>query len=311
MLRLLALILAMASPVAAQDFDSAIDRWLAGDDIAALADLKTLSEAGDADAQIFLGQIATRAIYWPLHLADLPRRDRNALLRAPGGLSGKSWTAVAAQTDPRARAFDAAVRPGAKTEALLTLLEMGEIAAVRRAFPGVVASGEDWAGALRVAEHPAAPQDLLRVAPSLRALIEGGGNRAAPIVFAHRRTALPLRAAEANPDFLAFEGARLAAMDDVAPVLRFCERSCPASDVQHCVGAIFLTSAPDPLTLLSSPVESLVPTPRYLASPRSTDDTARVVAFTQVRLDQTADPALARLSSCAWRGAQASSSASQ
>ncbi|WP_179379612.1 hypothetical protein [Jannaschia marina] len=307
MLKPLALLLALAGPAVAEDFETALDMWLAGEDMAALESFRTLAEAGDVDAQLFLGQIATQAAHWPPEVSALPRRERNALLRAPGGLSGKSWTAVAAETDARAAAFDGATRPIGKGQALLALLEMGEVATVEAAWPGYISSG-DWTGALAVATHPQAGARLAAAAPGLRQLIE---NEIANVDLDARRTDLYPPDAAADPDRMVSEGARLADLPEVAPFVTFCRSACGETEIPACVGAIFASATTDPVQLARSPVAGLLAPERYSGSPRAMADAARAIDLTKYLWDQTEEPAIARLSSCAWAGAQASSSASQ
>ena len=92
-IRALSLVLGLASsgPALAQDtIEQAIGYWLANDDAAAFPALSALAEGGDERAMLFLGAIEPRSLD-SAYLAGLDRQTRNRLLRAPGGLSGKSW----------------------------------------------------------------------------------------------------------------------------------------------------------------------------------------------------------------------------
>lgn len=311
MLKTLTVLMMLAAPASAQTFDGTLDTWLAGDDKTALTAFADLARGGDADAQLFLGQIASQAHYWPAEVAALPRKERNALLRAPGGLSGKSWTAIAAETDPRAQAFDGVTRIGEKTGAMATLLEMGEIATVEKAWPGFISSGTDWEGALRLAMHPAASEAMRLTAPGLDDIVKNGSAATTPLVMGLRRSELRWRDALVNLDLLTAEGNRISQMADMGAFVRFCETACSGDAALQCVGAIWSSSSGDPALLVTSPVEQLLSTERYRESPRAVRDVARAINQTQFRLDQSEDPALSRLSSCAWDAVQASNSASQ
>jgi hypothetical protein len=88
---LLGLALGSAVPAIAEDpTQQAIDQWLAADDAAAFPALSALAEAGDERAMLFLGAIERRSLGNP-YLTRLDRETRNRMLRAPGGLSGRSW----------------------------------------------------------------------------------------------------------------------------------------------------------------------------------------------------------------------------
>ena len=92
-IRALSLVLGLASagPALAQDpIEQAIGYWLANDDAAAFPALSALAEGGDERAMLFLGAIEPRSLD-SAFLAGLDRETRNRMLRAPGGLSGKSW----------------------------------------------------------------------------------------------------------------------------------------------------------------------------------------------------------------------------
>ncbi|MGH1576752.1 hypothetical protein [Planktotalea sp.] len=125
-----------AAPLAAQvpsisgqdvpEFREAVETWLAGDDLAALQSLSTLSHTGNTAAQILLARIAHRPHSFSHVVKDLPRKDRIALLRQPGGLSGKSWMIEAAKTDQLAKAFIGATQVGAKAASLSTLISYDE-----------------------------------------------------------------------------------------------------------------------------------------------------------------------------------------
>lgn len=127
-----ALALSFAPPVAeaAEGLEPAIEAWLADDDETALPLLAERAKAGDRDARILLARIESEtppggasAFY-----TGLGRRDRIGLLRAPGGLSGRSWLQTL-EDDPLAEAFLAAKLPDATTEVAETLIANGADAA--------------------------------------------------------------------------------------------------------------------------------------------------------------------------------------
>jgi hypothetical protein len=116
----------------AQDrFDRAVERWLATEDADALPLLAELAAAGDERAMLLLGVLdrePTRSDWF----AALDRKQKIALMRAPGGLSGKSW--LTKVTDQRALA-DALTYTTATDDfaaRATALFAMGETAAGRR-----------------------------------------------------------------------------------------------------------------------------------------------------------------------------------
>lgn len=117
----------MAQPAGhdAPAFRNAVAAWLDNDDQTALPALAKLAQSDNRAAQVLLGRIATRPMGpW---LAGLERKERKALLRAPGGLSGTSWLKVAAEAgDPLAQAFLEKPAPRADESVMRRLAELGE-----------------------------------------------------------------------------------------------------------------------------------------------------------------------------------------
>jgi hypothetical protein len=92
----------------AQDtIEQAIGFWLANDDAAAFPALSALAMGGDERAMLFLGAIELRSLD-SAFLAGLDRETRNRMLRAPGGISGKSWLLQVTSDTARASALLAA-----------------------------------------------------------------------------------------------------------------------------------------------------------------------------------------------------------
>lgn len=86
-------------------FAQARDLWLNGDDLPALQALGALARDGNTAAQMLLSQIAT-ATHTHAHVTGaMDRRERIALLRQEGGLSGRDWMQAAAEVHPLATAY--------------------------------------------------------------------------------------------------------------------------------------------------------------------------------------------------------------
>lgn len=116
-------------PVSGSDrheFRAAVESWLDGDDLVALEALASLSQDGNPAAQILLSGIAARGSLHSHVTSDLSRADRIALLRVPGGLSGKSWLTVAENTEPLATALLQVTQIGEKAPAISALISLGE-----------------------------------------------------------------------------------------------------------------------------------------------------------------------------------------
>jgi hypothetical protein len=77
--------------------DDAIATWLSKDELAGVQALAHLAAAGDEPAQLLLGIIDKVAALQGPDILALSRQERIALLRAPGGLSGRNWARDAAE----------------------------------------------------------------------------------------------------------------------------------------------------------------------------------------------------------------------
>ena len=88
-------------------FQEALALWLAEDDETALPEFAALAAEGNRAAQVLLAHIDVAVPLQGPWLASLPRAERIALMRQPGGVSGKSWMAAAAVDTPLAAAWSA------------------------------------------------------------------------------------------------------------------------------------------------------------------------------------------------------------
>ncbi|MGB0497031.1 MAG: hypothetical protein ACPGID_01725 [Rubricella sp.] len=129
-----ALVLAVSAN--AQSMEEAVEAWLADDDATALPILSELANAGNRDAQYFLGQLdrVTPPGSDTPFVLGLSRAERRDLLRAPSGLSGTGWTVVLEEDegDPLAAAMNAARLPDATIDVAQTLWNAGEEEAAQR-----------------------------------------------------------------------------------------------------------------------------------------------------------------------------------
>jgi hypothetical protein len=228
MIRALAVLLVLAGPAGADGLDDAVAAWIAADDATAMPALKSLAEAGDSRAMLFLGAIEPRPMVTD-YMLGLDRRTRNALLRRPGGLSGKSWLDLIPSDDPQRPFADAlmAARAGDPTPllslgqtgaAVQPLLRMfnevpGRLASLSRDAPlSADLAGLVWLDALLPAEAmpdatAADRQAWSRVADGLEAREPQGS--LARLVVAARWQSPPVTSAEAAAGYVLMNGAVL------------------------------------------------------------------------------------------------------
>ena len=230
--------------------------------------MAALAGEGNRAAQVLLA--LTDAIT-PLQgpwLAGLPRAERIALMRQPGGLSGRSWMEAAAADTPLAAAWFALWRGTDRDEIEIAraFAAMGEDRAVRETL--IVMSLGDRRGIAALADDPIYP-------PSLRFLVwrEWAGDPGAEPRIAAEVAALPpgdpqIAVVTGRQAGAAERAAWLAEAAPAAPLRAFCDAACPGSR-PACLDAAYAFHGSNPeLGGFGSPAESLISSARWEVSPR-------------------------------------------
>jgi hypothetical protein len=249
-------------------FRAAFEVWLADYDEAALPALAALARDGNRAAQVLL---ALSDVITPLQgpwLAGLPRAERIALMRQPGGLSGRSWMEAAAVDTPLAAAWLSLWRGADRDEVALAraFAAMGEQRAVSEAL--IAMSLSDRRGVAVLADDPVYP-------PSLRFLIwrEWAGDPVNELRIAREVAALP----PGDPQIMVVTGERpgpveratwLAESAPAAPLRAFCDFVCPDSRASCLDAAYALHGNNAEIDGFGSPVESLISSARWAMTPR-------------------------------------------
>jgi hypothetical protein len=125
---------ALADGIRGQDdpqFQASLELWLNDDDAVALPQLAALAAEGNRAAQVLLGLIDLAPPLQGPWVAALPRRERTALMRAPGGLSGRSWMEFAAEDTALAEGWVKEATPAADAETAREFAALGEARATR------------------------------------------------------------------------------------------------------------------------------------------------------------------------------------
>lgn len=113
-------------------FQAAVDLWLADDEAAALPVLAGLAAAGNPAARLLVGLIDKAFALQGPWLALRDKSDRIAMLRAAGGLSGRSW--LRQVDDDLAHRWLAVLDQRADIALALSLADLGEPRLVRVAL---------------------------------------------------------------------------------------------------------------------------------------------------------------------------------
>ncbi|WP_150525538.1 hypothetical protein [Roseibium sediminis] len=110
-----------------EKFRTAIQAWLSDDDETSLNILSALAKEGDTNARLMLGRITDRPGAFSPYMLSLSRKERNTLLKAPGGLSGTSWLSVIEKDSQIAAAHLKAKNIQNGVPGIRELLELGEV----------------------------------------------------------------------------------------------------------------------------------------------------------------------------------------
>jgi hypothetical protein len=249
----------------APELNFAIHRWLQNDEEVALTAFAALAQGGNQAAQLLLAVIdKTPALQGPW-LAHLSREDRIAVLRQPGGLSGRSWLHALAD-QPHGAAWLALMKPDTGPEVIAAFDALGEARAAREALV-ILASRED----------PRLHQiDPAGVDPALIYLLWRGADDA-------RRAELLDHVAPDSPQRRLMDGtldtARLeewlAGSDLGAPLDAVCSEFCAGSRAACLSGGYMALASHNALLTLGSPAEALIPQAQFLSEPRGRSSVLR------------------------------------
>ncbi len=271
MMRTLILMLSvvwLALPVLAEiagqndpELQAAVGDWLAGNEADALPVLSAQAASGNVAARLLLGQIDAFPALQGDWLSGLPRAERIALLRAPGGLSGKRWST--GLDDPVAQAWGRLWDTAATPEVILDFARLEEPRAAR--FAALTLARRQRQGFAAVAADPAYPSSLQAYA--LRET-KAGAEALHP--------ADPQRAVlGAEPDLSGF-AAWSETAEEADAVVALCETLCRAEDPAICrPAALQALGGYWGLMPLGSPVEALISSDIFNRSTRGIAATLR------------------------------------
>lgn len=259
-----------ADPLSGQDdprFQAALALWLEDDEPTALPELAALAAEGNRAAQVLIARIdVTPQIRGPW-LVTRPKAERNALMRAPGGLSGRSWMIAAAENEPLAQLWRERDDPLATDgDTAMAFAALGEMRASRDALQTLAA--RQYRGFAALADDPRYP-------PELRFLIwrEWADDPAGRARIDAEIAALPpgdpqIQRFDSRPVAPADLDAWLATAPIAAPLRSFCAATCPETP-DSCARAM-LRAVDDPmgLAIRGTPSETLIPPEVWNASAR-------------------------------------------
>ncbi|MEP1611084.1 MAG: hypothetical protein ABJL72_04095 [Roseobacter sp.] len=274
----------------APQFSLAVEEWLEGKDLLALESLAKLSREGNIAAQILLASIATRGNMHAHVTADLPRKERIALLRIPKGLSGKSWLTEAEGKEPLATALLQSTKVGEKAAAIVALIELGEIQTALIAARSVNSTNEaieltdaligiedqlpdEAASVLIHLLNLAYSDEYGRYTGSARIpqrLAQNGSLNVSELAWFSPGPRELLDSKERLAEVVKLSGQ----VESWTPMYEFCHKKCTSSAGECTVVGMTLLWSVGPFGL-RSPVQSLLPNRLYWSSARIEGDLAR------------------------------------
>jgi len=140
---------------------AAVSLWLEDDEAAALPLLAELARSGNGAARVLIALIDKTPEFQGPWLSRLSRAERIALLRTPGGLSGRSWMRAVPKV-PLAETWLELWTVNATAQTAMRFVDLGEERAARVAL--IFLAARQGRGFGQVADDPRYP-------PSLRFLI--------------------------------------------------------------------------------------------------------------------------------------------
>lgn len=251
---------------------SAREDWLAGSDTKALKALGVLARQGNTAAQILLSRIAASELTHQHVTADLPRRERIALLRKEQGLSGKDWLTEARSSSELAEALWTLNRtPDAMDagQAVEILWDHGEAKAAINMMLEAWSRGEEDSVLQRI---EASSHDLGPDGAQMLAFLKGDIDQWRVDELRGRLALEGLL----EPLTSLSDASRLAKVEEIPslePLSKYCAATCPES-VALCLrsglrAATVAGRFPQPF---ASPSQSLIPDEEYWESARFQGD---------------------------------------
>ena len=284
---------AIADKIAGSDdpaYAEALALWLNADEEGALPALADLADGGNTAAQMLLGLIdKTGALQGP-YLGGLDRETRIALLRRPGGLSGRNWMQAAAEDEPLADLWLRLWTLPGGIEIAEGFAQYGEARASREALLAEVSRTERGFPDEVIAQ-PWFPEALRHLRPARK--LPMGEALSLPRGHPLRRFAgLPVPQNDLR-NWL--QGAELA-----QPLRLTCAKQC-SSTQSACTLALYeALGSYHSLAMMGSPSASLIPERDFIESARGRQAVARrIMLMNSARVRASLTPRLAEIDTCA------------
>ncbi len=249
-----------------KDFQDALALWLEGDDAAAIPRLAELAQVqGNLAAKGLLGMIDKIASLQGPDLVAHDRAERLALLRAPGGLSGRNWMSQIADESELAQLWVALWQVQGGVEIARRFVELGEARATRETLLVLVSRYETGFDA-EVLAQSWYPESLVHLTTT-RVLD--------PDDIAGRPAGDPIRRFAGQTVLQADLQDWLGESDHARPLRAACAQQCMETKADCTLALYRALDGYSTLLLLGSPIAALIPDQEFAQSQRAIDAVAR------------------------------------
>ena len=273
-----------------EEFSAALSLWLENNEEDALPRLRDLAQASNDTAQLLLGLIDKNSALQGPYLSFLARDERIALLRAPGGFSGRNWITVLAEQNELAQNWRDLWSLEGGVDIAQRFLENGEARAAREALI-VIASRYDSALPAEIVSQEWYP-DSLKHLTLHHDLSEAGSEHLHPGDPIRLVTGVKLENSVLREWLVT---------DPLGTPLRaVCDAQCSGNSGDCAVALYRGLASYHALLLLGSPIASLVSDDEFSVTRRSMAAVARRIMLSHsARTRDTALQRLGKIDQCA------------
>ncbi len=271
-------------------FEQALSLWLNADEAESLPRLAGLAQEGNVAARFLLAMIDKTAALQGPYLTHLPRAERIALLRQPGGLSGRNWMQEAAAKEPLAELWNDLWLMRGGVEIAEGFAALGEERACRESLLAQI-SRQESGFAPETLAAPWYPESLPHL--TLTRTLDLAGIDSLPAGH-------PLRALGGQAPEPAELTEWLGTAPLAAPLRAACSSVCPESAASCAYVLYQALGSYHSLAMMGSPSVALVPEEAFIASPRGHQAVARrIMLMHPARVREASYSKLARTDACA------------
>lgn len=249
----------------ASDFQATMTLWLQDNEDVALPELARLTRNGNEQALLLLAMIDKTIELQGPWLALLSRSDRKTLMRAPGGISGKSWL----KTLPKsifAKNWLDVLSVKSDVQTALIFAEIGEHRAARQSL--MFLEARQGSGFASISQDPGYPREMLYLVWR-QWRFEGGKDAQIRAGLAQLHPGDQQRRMMGQRPAVAATEDWLATAETALPLRSLCQSLCLASVNSCSRSALRAVGGYQRLMTFGSPVAALISDAEFATSQRA------------------------------------------